>query len=405
MPIATDIAEWNPTNYGQAADAAGQRRPTCVEIKTTAVNGVEAIQFLDNYCEGGDLGFSFGSIDRMNYSGNTARLQTHYCLELATGDECSGAGNHFDGRNAIKVVSTTNMRVTSLPGSYIVGPKHQGLGTETALASDGDTEVLNFSGSTFVGATAGPIIRLNGGSASNEIVNLVGAVFIGDPAIAMDALEVNSTIDTVNLTGANFQGITGDTLHNNGTIVNLVTVGLTETNCGGTATLGTVTSHMDAFNVTGAFAGRALTLQRLTLDASTSALNVSAGTNNWNYNGAAFAYFRSSNQITFATPTADGADAGFFKVSGGGTASQFRGGLLEVFGLEHATQSGQAVLSSGVNRDVKMVSNGTGNVVLETAGTGNVQYGTHSAVGSETITGYIEIKDASGTLRKLAVLS
>jgi hypothetical protein len=76
-----------------------------------------------------------------------------------------------------------------------------------------------------------------------------------------------------------------------------------------------------------------------------------------------------------------------------------------VFGLEHATQSGQAVLSSGVNRDVKMVSNGTGNVVLEPAGTGNVQYGTHSAVGSETITGYIEIKDASGTLRKLAVLS
>lgn len=36
---------------------------------------------------------------------------------------------------------------------------------------------------------------------------------------------------------------------------------------------------------------------------------------------------------------------------------------------------------------------------------GMVRIGTHSAVGSETVTGYIEIKDAGGTVRKLAVIS
>lgn len=36
---------------------------------------------------------------------------------------------------------------------------------------------------------------------------------------------------------------------------------------------------------------------------------------------------------------------------------------------------------------------------------GRVKYGTHAAIGGETVTGYIEIKDSSGTVRKLAVLS
>lgn len=44
-------------------------------------------------------------------------------------------------------------------------------------------------------------------------------------------------------------------------------------------------------------------------------------------------------------------------------------------------------------------------VVLSPAGTGVVQYGTHSAIAAETVTGYITIKDAGGTTRKLAVVS
>jgi hypothetical protein len=44
-------------------------------------------------------------------------------------------------------------------------------------------------------------------------------------------------------------------------------------------------------------------------------------------------------------------------------------------------------------------------LALTPAGAGNVRYGTHSAIGAETVTGYIEIKDAGGTIRKLAVVS
>jgi len=54
-------------------------------------------------------------------------------------------------------------------------------------------------------------------------------------------------------------------------------------------------------------------------------------------------------------------------------------------------------------------SAGTGaaniDVAITPKGTGRVRYGTHSAIGAETVTGYIEIKDAGGTVRKLAVVS
>jgi hypothetical protein len=37
--------------------------------------------------------------------------------------------------------------------------------------------------------------------------------------------------------------------------------------------------------------------------------------------------------------------------------------------------------------------------------TGDVSFGTHSAIGAETVTGYITITDSGGTTRKLAVVS
>lgn len=44
-------------------------------------------------------------------------------------------------------------------------------------------------------------------------------------------------------------------------------------------------------------------------------------------------------------------------------------------------------------------------LALSGKGTGNVRFGTHSAVAAETVTGYITIKDAGGVSRKLAVVS
>lgn len=44
-------------------------------------------------------------------------------------------------------------------------------------------------------------------------------------------------------------------------------------------------------------------------------------------------------------------------------------------------------------------------LTLTPAGTGTLKFGTHSALAAETVTGYITIKDAGGTTRKLAVVS
>jgi hypothetical protein len=44
-------------------------------------------------------------------------------------------------------------------------------------------------------------------------------------------------------------------------------------------------------------------------------------------------------------------------------------------------------------------------VLLTPAGAGAVRFGTHSAIGAEAVTGYITIKDAGGTARKVAVVS
>jgi len=44
-------------------------------------------------------------------------------------------------------------------------------------------------------------------------------------------------------------------------------------------------------------------------------------------------------------------------------------------------------------------------VLLTPAGAGQVRFGSHSALGAESVTGFITIKDASGTARKLAVVS
>jgi hypothetical protein len=44
-------------------------------------------------------------------------------------------------------------------------------------------------------------------------------------------------------------------------------------------------------------------------------------------------------------------------------------------------------------------------VLLTPAGTGKARFGTHAAIGAETLSGYITIKDAGGAERKLAVVS
>lgn len=67
--------------------------------------------------------------------------------------------------------------------------------------------------------------------------------------------------------------------------------------------------------------------------------------------------------------------------------------------------SGQSIYNDPTSGTGLTPVNANSDVLITPTGTGKVRFGTHAAVGAETITGYIEIKDAGGTVRKLAVIS
>jgi len=60
----------------------------------------------------------------------------------------------------------------------------------------------------------------------------------------------------------------------------------------------------------------------------------------------------------------------------------------------------------GTAQDAEIYYNGT-DLVLDSAvvGSGVLRFGTHSAITTETLSGFITIKDSGGTTRKLAVVS
>lgn len=75
-------------------------------------------------------------------------------------------------------------------------------------------------------------------------------------------------------------------------------------------------------------------------------------------------------------------------------------------------QLGANNATTATNQTIKAhnVTTGTGADLILAGGTGsvangNVRFGTHAALGVELVTGYITIKDESGTLRKIAVIS
>lgn len=96
----------------------------------------------------------------------------------------------------------------------------------------------------------------------------------------------------------------------------------------------------------------------------------------------------------------------------GGGQLALRNGVTEqdwrVYGTFTDTSNYERLRFS-VAAGVVMESAGTGaaniDLPLVPAGTGRVKFGAHAAIGAETVTGYVEIRDAGGTVRKLAVVS
>ena len=62
-----------------------------------------------------------------------------------------------------------------------------------------------------------------------------------------------------------------------------------------------------------------------------------------------------------------------------------------------ATGSGIAFCAAGADTDIDLL--------LTPKGSGLVRFGEHAAIGAETVSGYVTIRDAAGTTRKLAVVS
>ena len=99
---------------------------------------------------------------------------------------------------------------------------------------------------------------------------------------------------------------------------------------------------------------------------------------------------------------------GFLDATGGGNHN------FQVVGCPGESEShinnvilGTTIL--GVAQSVPTISpkaaGANADLMIKAKGTGNIRLGTHTAIGAETVTGYITIKDEGGTLRKIAVVS
>lgn len=90
-----------------------------------------------------------------------------------------------------------------------------------------------------------------------------------------------------------------------------------------------------------------------------------------------------------------------------GTAAQTLRWYYSFTDLSNRANGALKTASDQIIIEAETVGTGADNidVTLTPAGTGNVRFGTHSAVAAELTTGYITIKDAGGTTRKLAVIS
>jgi len=119
-------------------------------------------------------------------------------------------------------------------------------------------------------------------------------------------------------------------------------------------------------------------------------------------------------QVGWSSGTADtGADLVLFR-DAADTLAQRRGTNAQTKRLyfsytDNSNYTRMAFKTATGVHTIEAESAGTGEANIDLAftpkGTGRVRFGTHSAIAAETVTGYITIKDAGGTSRKIAVVS
>jgi hypothetical protein len=116
-----------------------------------------------------------------------------------------------------------------------------------------------------------------------------------------------------------------------------------------------------------------------------------------------------------------GDDSSIFTITGGSDNGVDNGAQIDLTGATFPTEGGVMVLSAGDGSNGKIILR-TGNAgtiggndygydrleILKTGETrilGGLEFGTHSALGAETLSGFVEIKDLAGNTRKIAVIS
>ena len=126
-------------------------------------------------------------------------------------------------------------------------------------------------------------------------------------------------------------------------------------------------------------------------------------------NGASFIRESVNNLKQFDVSNANTGTLATAVISATQTGVQNTGVNMQVYGTgftpvgSHDLADGAAVYSGAGLSAGLTVGALAGDLRLQAAG--HVSFGTHSAVGAETVTGYITIKDAGGALHKLAVIS
>ena len=195
---------------------------------------------------------------------------------------------------------------------------------------------------------------------------------------------------------------------------------------------GTLTASAPALNITQTFNNAAVAFDADTTSVTNTASMASTSTlKKWVVNGTTVASVYPSGLIKSEVSSIQGYNvevhdtAGAFRWAGGSLALlrdaagslALRNGTnqqsFSVYNTESSSLTNYERLKltgvAGTSVNITAESLGTGaanlDVVITPKGTGAVKFGTHSALAAETVTGYIVIKDAGGTTRKLAVIS
>lgn len=145
------------------------------------------------------------------------------------------------------------------------------------------------------------------------------------------------------------------------------------------------------------FAGRADALQGLLISGN-------FGGNNANWWSSGGLNISTIGTITFNNDLIIARDAANTLAMRNGAAAQ----ELRIYGsyTSAAVYDRLALKSSTTVATVAAeTDSGDMDLALTPAGAGNVRFGTHAAIAAETLSGYITIKDAGGTPRKIAVIS